>query len=97
MNNIYVSELPQNCYECEFCDNHKGYCDLQEVRVLRFFQKRDIGCPLKLLSDALAEERMIVCNEIKSKIFAEVKLNNKILIADDIWKIVDECQIERGE
>ena len=101
MNNIYVDELPKNCFECVFCDNHKGYCDLQEVRILRFFQKRDIGCPLKLISDRLAEERKKVIERIRdlAEIYTEPSakgfdFDTYILTEENLNKILDKA--ERG-
>ena len=64
---------------------------MEEVKLL---------CENRKRAKALKEHLRVVAlhvGEIKSKIFAEVKLNNKTLTADDIWKIVDECQIKRGK
>lgn len=64
---VYVSELPKSCWECIFADNQKGYCDLQETRILRQFTKRDSGCPLQSLADYTKQMRKEVCEEIRKE------------------------------
>ena len=61
---IYVDELPKNCLECIFADNQKGYCDLQETRILRQFTKRDVGCPLQGISEHDKQVRKDVCDKV---------------------------------
>lgn len=95
---VYVDELPKNCWECIFADNQKGYCDLQETRILRQFTKRDVGCPLQSLADYTKQVRKEVCEEIRS--FIE-KPENSIywdcsiyVETEELRKFLDQIQGE---
>lgn len=70
MNNIYVDELPKCCLVCKLgCPEEQrcvdgftmdcDYCGVNE---------RPASCPLKQLSDRLAEEREKVVSEIRNKV-----------------------------
>ena len=71
--NIYVDELPMSCaeYECPFnydtcvC-RAKEFVDVGDIDIEYFYEKgRHETCPLKPLSDRLAEERKMVVQELK--------------------------------
>lgn len=90
----YVDELPKNCWECIFADNQKGYCDLQETRILRQFTKRDIGCPLQSLADYTKQVRKEVCEEIGKNVAVDI-INFKVYARyDDLVKVLDQIQGE---
>lgn len=110
MNNIYVDELPKK----GACLNGCPYAITDTWVLYCPFQRDEIGdhliveenciktCPLKLLSDRLAEERKRVVQEIKDKFkenlidwYEDEENANKELYldADELWKILD--QIER--
>ena len=73
--NIYVDELPKSCaeYECPFnydtCGcRAKEFVDVGDIDIEYFYEKgRHKTCPLKPLSDRLAEERKKVVQEIKEQ------------------------------
>ncbi len=101
MNNIYVDELPKNCRGChclsvfDWCNCLKD-CVSSEIRN----NERPASCPLKLLSDRLAEERKKVVQEFKEKIVdgtsCEILPTGDICITlEKINNVLD--QIERGE
>ena len=95
---VYVDELPNSCWECVFNDKQKGYCDLQETRILRQFTKRDLGCPLESLSDYTKQVRKEVCEEIWKEF--EQRLMNKaedmpiMQVANMINSVLDQIQGE---
>ena len=70
MNNIYVEGVPENCndcqlgyfYDCQYCFLRPDLAEKQE------WCEKDKHCPLKLLKDALAEERKKVCDQLKDYI-----------------------------
>ena len=67
MNNIYVETMPSACEECSCCyydDYAECYrCPLLLDNEINIYDK-DSDCPLKPLSDRLAEERKKVCEQI---------------------------------
>ena len=80
---IFVSELPKDCLDCpcycgEFmrcnlihCEHSVGYfnedeLDYKHIPISQEYEK--LICPLKLLSDRLAEERQKVVQEIREHI-----------------------------
>jgi hypothetical protein len=79
MNNIYVDELPKSCFDCD-CPYTDDYIDFVPLRcpvcawdwgkqkkdteVTGYNKSRHKDCPLKPLSDRLAEERKKVCEQI---------------------------------
>ncbi len=73
MNNIYVDELPDCCGNCSLCckDDLGYWCQATILIYIdeRFVaEKRLKSCPLKLLTDRLAEERKKVVQEIRKKL-----------------------------
>ncbi len=110
MNNIYVDELPKGCKcGCPYCyyeTRNTYYCALQN-KYIEFFGddyfKRQTDCPLKPLSDRLAEERKRVVQEIRKwckQNFDYTKLPNELgcwvaVNREEFFDILD--QIERGE
>ena len=109
MNNIYVDgELPKCCAECpcsyecadvlHFCQGRYGFATYINDEVYETRRMKD--CPLKLLSDRLAEERKKVVLEVKQKLCriedTLINLGNgKEDALNYFVKILD--QIERGE
>lgn len=79
MNNIYVDELPKDCWNCQFLDKeyfNNCYCGICQkefddedlyVSEESFEHKKAECCPLKSLKDALAEERKKVVQMIKAE------------------------------
>lgn len=100
MNNIYIEKTPETCEECSCCyydDYAECYkCPLLLDNEINIYDK-DSDCPLKLITDRLAEERKRVVQEIKDKISDGLYQNSygETFIDGDIYKILD--QIERGE
>ena len=101
MNNIYVDELPKSCQQCPYYEINSyadilGYKTNSHKCVLNGSVITG-DCPLKPLTDRLAEERKKVVQEIKKYIEDKVYINelNETFIDEDIYKILD--QIERGE
>lgn len=99
MNNIYVDELPNRCDSCVGYGGASGRCKLLHKPV---FITPPKDCPLKPLSDRLAEERKKVVQEVKQKIieytgFDEEYLSEHIFDVDAgcILKQIDK--FERGE
>ena len=80
MNNIYVDEFPKSCEECSLHRSgclkiKKGarYIDAETCVLGNFYKFQEIDneidtCPLKPLSDRLAEERKKVVSDIRNKI-----------------------------
>lgn len=101
MNNIYVDELPKSCRGCLF--QCYGSClggrDILNgnpyTEICHLKRQKPIDCPLKTLSDRLAEERKKVVQEIRNKVeqakFVYEWKGDEAHIQD----ILD--QIERGE
>ena len=73
MNNIYVDEMPKDCNECpclnddieQGCHCNLGVFDCDDGFKLN---KKHPNCPLKPLSDRLAEERKKVVQEIREQV-----------------------------
>ena len=64
MNNIYVDELPKSCIDCP-CES-ESYCNLLNIGIDIREHIVTPNCPLKLITDRLAEERKKVVQELKS-------------------------------
>ena len=101
MNNIYVDELPKGCVNCDF-GYANNFCEIDYEIDIRNFDKnqKHPNCPLKPLTDRLAEERKKVVQEIKDKLLycTEIhieKYNAFYYKGDEVDEILD--QIERGE
>lgn len=97
---VYVDELPKSCWKCIFADNQKGYCDLQETRILRQFTKRDIGCPLQSLADYTNQVRKEVIEQVKDymenhshTIPVDTK-NRKVVYKIGLTRFLDQIQGE---
>ena len=77
---IFISELPKNCEECSLHRSgclklKKGarYIDAETCVLGNFYKFQEIDneidtCPLKPLSDRLAEERKKAVQEVKQKL-----------------------------
>lgn len=114
---IYVSKLPKDCSECPMC--RSGNLKLQkkgryiEAKQCVFGQYKyqtidnEIDtCPLKPLSDRLAEERNKVVQEIRDlagdyfempycDACGNTDFNDVVLTGKDLTEILDD--VERGE
>lgn len=94
MNNIYVDELPKSCDGC--CFNNDSYCVNNEYVIENYFtQTKHPNCPLKPLSDRLAEERKKVIHDIDCELYTKMVVYGDTPSYTDIHKILE--QIERGE
>ena len=96
MNNIYVDELPESCIDCPCHNGEHGHCKLNGKYVIIY---RLFDCPLKLITDRLAEERKKVCDELRRKAedkYFEFGEDGEVPCG---WVISEERlqQIERGE
>lgn len=100
MNNIYVYEVPDSCFYCDFFIKENCCCWLIQKDAREY---RD-DCPLIPLSDRLAEERKRVVQELKSLLYQYVNIDVDVDYEDckystitdyGLKKIID--QIERGE
>lgn len=96
MNNIYVDELPKSCGDCRFCEKYGYYLYCSRLCKKLEYLDKEKDCPLKPLTDRLAEERKKVVQEIKDKISDGLYQNSygETFIDGDIYEILD--QIERG-
>ena len=99
MNNIYVDKLRKTCSGC-FCKDCDSWCSLLK-RYMDYTdeRKRPQACPLKLITDRLAEERKKVVCDIKEKLVdgtsCEILPTGDICISlDKINNVLDK--IERG-
>ena len=73
MNNIYVETMPSACVECPCCNSDVDYgacCNLCAYGFEEDYctNQKHPNCPLKPLSDRLAEERKKVVQEVKQKL-----------------------------
>ena len=110
MNNIYVDELPKRCNDCKFqvfiayhkngWEHKERFCSVMKNNYDCICSKEN--CPLKPLTDRLAEERRKVVQEIKQRLieytgFDEEYLQENIYDADMgcILKQIDK--FERGD
>ena len=98
MNNIYVDEVPDSCFYCDFFVRENYCCWLIQKDAREY---RD-DCPLIPLSDRLAEERKKVVQEIKKLVIestcydTEEEVRNHLydMSASEVLEILD--QIERN-
>jgi hypothetical protein len=99
MNNIYVDELPKNCKGCLLHNEDNGWCQV----LICYTDDVPSNCPLKPLTDRLAEERKKVVQEIREwckESFDYTKLPNELgcwvaVNREEFFNILD--QIERGD
>ena len=104
MNNIYVETMPSGCVECPCCNRDVDYgacCNLGAYDYKEYYctTNKHPNCPLKPLSDRLAEERKKVVCDIKEKLVdgtsCEILPTGDICISlNKINNVLD--QIERG-
>lgn len=108
---IYVDELPKKCKDCpfsyvgyaydfdevRFCKLHKDHC----MHWIALYNDKFNDCPLKLLTDRLAEERKKVIERIRdlAEIYTEPSakgfdFDTYILTEENLNKILDKA--ERG-
>lgn len=91
MNNIYVDELPKSCGDCRFCEKYGYYLYCSRLCKKLEYLDKEKECPLKLLTDRLAEERKRVLQEIRDELKAD------ITIAEDYFAVVKILdQVEKG-
>lgn len=101
---IFVNELPKSCKQCPYYEINSyadilGYKTTSHKCVLKGSMITG-DCPLKSLSDRLAEERKKVVQEIRERLTKYTLTNDDFLFdtyykAVDVEKVLD--QIERGE
>ena len=109
MNNIYIEKTPETCEECSCCyydDYAECYkCPLLLDNEINIYDK-DSDCPLKPLTEALAEERKRVVQEIRDMAgdyfempycdaCGNTDYNDVVLTGKDLTEILDD--VERGE
>ena len=83
MNNIYVDEVPDSCFYCDFFVRENYCCWLIQKDAREY---RD-DCPLIPLSDRLAEERKKVVDELKADIRSLFNSYANSLLDYCIWSI----------
>lgn len=112
---IYVDELPKNCEKCPCYSYSEGFCNCEcwyqkygEIKDVAEYthlglkeNERPADCPLKPLTDRLAEERNKVVQEIGQQLGLIIDGQKQICCDGDmtadktIMAVLD--QIERGE
>ena len=107
MNNIYVDELPKSCDECKlgyFFDTQ--YCFIRPDLLREGVElEKEKHCPLKPLTERLAEERKRVLWEIRKRAKRTqiyIKPTEKSPTGKEkcfVYEVSDDFldQIERGE
>ena len=86
MNNIYVDKLRKTCSGC-FCKDCDSWCSLlKRYMDYKDERKRPKDCPLKLITDRLAEERKKVVQEIKSCINDRIQNESCFITRDENGK-----------
>ena len=103
MNNIYVDELPKSCeecklgyfYDCQYCFLRPDLAEKDE------WCEKEKHCPLKSLTDRLAEERKKVIERIRdlAEIYTEPSskgfdFDTYILTEENLNNILDKA--DRG-
>ena len=99
MNNVYVDKVPTCCDECPCCNSDIDYgacCNLGAYGYVDYYPttRNHPNCPLKPLSDRLAEERKKVVQEIKFQarargIFGQ---NGKFMGYHEFNEILDQIE-----
>ena len=82
MNNIYIDEVPDSCFYCDFFIKENYCCYLIQKDAREY---RD-DCPLIPLSDRLAEERKSLVKEIRQDLANKLTYN-----INDLEKIMVIC------
>ena len=101
MNNIYVDEFPENCWNCELGYQEHSFDGLRCKFNGEYCNQFKTSCPLKPLSDRLAEERKKVVQEIGTQLGLIIDGQKQVCCDGDmtgdknIMAVLD--QIERGE
>ena len=109
MNNIYVEKKPVCCKYC-YCSNKyfKEFytCNIlgRQLQSSEINEKRPKKCPLKPLTDRLAEERKKVCDQLKDYItrhyLASIRGSGDIFLELDltdlntIFEIIEDGKYE---
>ena len=107
MNNIYVDELPKYCYECPCYIGINCRCKLKHEYLDNDGYEVPINCPLKLITDRLAEERKNVIERIRelAEIYTEpqecdickgVDLDKYVLTEEKLNEILDQIERNNG-
>ena len=101
MNNIYVDELPKKCKDCP-CMNNDGFggydCNLyykKHKEILSCDYYADTipkHCPLKPLSDRLAEERKKVVQEIDCELYTKMVVYGDTPSYADIHSVLNKIK-----
>lgn len=97
MNNIYVDELPKSCnecnlgyfYDCQYCFLRPDLADKQE------WCEKEKHCPLKLITDRLAEERMMVCDAVYKLTRELMSFGYGAVSLKEVEKVLEK--FDRGE
>lgn len=112
MINIYVDELPKSCKECKCAFNtfrqrvNETGSYMEEcmccIPLNEWLVEKHPNCPLKPLSDRLAEERKKVVQELKQRLieytgFDEEYLSEHIFDVDAGCLLKQIDKFERGE
>lgn len=107
MNNIYVDELSKRCDECKFqifvayhkngWEHKERFCSVMKNNYDCICSKEK--CPLKLLTDRLAEERKKVVREIWQEFEQRLKAKTKDMSIIQVCLMINSVldQIERGD
>ena len=99
MNNIYVDELPKSCENCPFY-KLDTYIDINYVTINSHECVLEGSiltgdCPLKPLSDRLAEERKNVCDAVYKLTRELMSFGYDTVGLKDVEKVLE--QFDRGE
>ena len=89
MNNIYVDELPKSCYECELNYQEHSW-DAPRCKLTGEYCNQT--CPLKPLSDRLAEERKKVVQEIDCELYTKMVVYGDTPSYADIHSVLNKIK-----
>lgn len=109
ISNIYVDELPKSCFECK-CAFKAQRQQVNEfgsymedcmccIPLHKWIVEKHRDCPLKPLSDRLAEERKKVAQEIWKEFEQRLMGKTKDMSVMKVCNMINSVlyQIERGE
>ena len=88
MNNIYVDEVPDSCFYCDFFIKENYCCWLIQKDAREY---RD-DCPLIPLTDRLAEERKRVVQEIDCELYTKMVVYGDAPSYTDIHSILNKIK-----